>query len=341
MPSTLVLAGLVALAPQVQPRSYSSPAGGWSLYVDPGDREGAGAAEYVLREGSREAWRQRLPFTLLDAVVADDGFVGGYSYGHGWFHGKLRMVILSSRGEVLLDEVHTREPTINHEELPEAEGLVLLPERFVLRVKVKAEMRSWAEDWWGYDLHSGESLYRVYPQEKLGLPERAFRVYGTEVVPGTPLWLVHWWSSDRGGAKWKDGSVFTLLDGDLGLVWKLDLPEDYMLPGDPQAEGRLQDEIREQGAILRTFEHGFGLRLKGGRECVTFAVEGSSSTARGWNVREVGREPYEVPRSEHTEIAVVSPRWIATVELEVPPGAAGGRDRSEESDRFLRFERPN
>ncbi len=292
-PVLAVFVPLLALAAQVQPKTYSSPSGEWTLFVDPTKRLGTGDADCVLSRGGRAVWSERLPFTLIGAVVADDGFVGGYCYG-----GTLRVLVLGPGGEVLLKEQHERRSVPNHRMLPAVVELVLLPERFVLRVDVKGSGID-GEEWWLYDLHEGRALRQALPRHELGLPERLGRVCATRAVPGTQLWLVQFWSREDGldGA---EGAVFALLDDDLRRGWTLDLPRDYELgEGLGVEESRLRREILEHGAILRTFERGFELRLDGGRACATFAVEPASEapdgTQEGWRTIEVARVPYEPP----------------------------------------------
>jgi DNA-binding beta-propeller fold protein YncE len=70
--------------PILDPYTVTSPSGGWTLHVNPTDLLGRGPAGYRMERRGELTWTNQLPFTLWEAVVADDGRVAGYAYTHGW-----------------------------------------------------------------------------------------------------------------------------------------------------------------------------------------------------------------------------------------------------------------
>ena len=70
--------------PVLNPRTYQSGSGEFSVHVDPSDLHGRGAAEYQFAARGKPTVSRRLPFTLWDAGITDTGRVVGYAYSHGW-----------------------------------------------------------------------------------------------------------------------------------------------------------------------------------------------------------------------------------------------------------------
>ncbi|WP_309714366.1 hypothetical protein, partial [Armatimonas sp.] len=69
---------------------------------------------------------------------------------------------------------------------------------------------------------------------------------------------------------------------------------DYDIPKDEDAQDKLMDKIRQDGAILATSKPGqFTLRFVAKKQRVTFAASRDSA---GWRVAESGREPYLAPK---------------------------------------------
>ncbi len=100
--------------PILNPQSYASPSSEYALFVDPSDLHGRGKAAYKLTRDGQEVWSAEKPYTLQEAVVADDGSVAGYAYSHGWAGfaeagyaagmGDFRIVIVDPRGRERLDQ---------------------------------------------------------------------------------------------------------------------------------------------------------------------------------------------------------------------------------------------
>src|SRR5580704_8876430 len=122
-------------------------------------------------------------------------------------------------------------------------------------------------------------------------PELARFIIDARVVAGTPLTLLHWWRLSPVFVNTDLGARFTLIDLKGQPVWTLELPKDYTRRDDEKAQDQLMDEIKRNGAILRSDQAGrFDLRVVAESQRVTFAVglDGQGN----WDVREVGRQPY-------------------------------------------------
>jgi hypothetical protein len=340
----------------LHPKAYSSPDGSHRLDVDPTDRLGRGPGKHRLSRGSAEVWSKELPFTLWNAVVADSGHCAGYAYTAGEddprAEGDFVVTVLSPQGETLLVERTKRSESrfLHSSSNPIALGMHLQPELDLLVVRIDDEdVNQASEEWCVYRLSTGERLSRVRPKESFEEPEALNWCLDARAVPGTPLTLAQWYRFDSGGAgeESRIGARFLLLDGNLRLVWSLELPDDYSFPQDLQARGLLLDEIKKHGCILPTgAPRRFEIRHVRAGSRVTYEVMEDASTPAGWRVREVERAVYEPPRPRATPSAAdVRLRQIATAALTVPRAPRGPiRDvlafhvGDEERIRFVRRE---
>jgi sugar lactone lactonase YvrE len=274
--------------------------GEYTLEVDPGDRYGRGAASYRLTSHGREVWRKRLPFTLWEAAVADDGAVAGYAYSNGWRGygfggdyprgpGEFQVVILNPDGSLRLDRKSTREESrfMHTPPHPLAAGLLLDAEndRFVVRLH-DPDVNRGQEEWYPYRLSTGEALPTLTPRVLMENPGPARFILAARPVLGTSLTLMHWWRFDSGEV----GARFTLVGLEGRPVWSLELPRDYTLPGNEKAEEQRRDWIRRHGALLAADRPAeFELRFVSEGRRVRFSVR---RTDKGWQVTEVSRQPY-------------------------------------------------
>ncbi|NOT28832.1 MAG: hypothetical protein HOP15_00115 [Planctomycetes bacterium] len=320
-----------APAPELQPKTYSSPSGGWSLRVEPLTREGSGEADYTLTGGGREAWRKRHPFALWEAAVTDGGRVGGYAYVDAVQEmasgGSLHVVVLSPKGEVLIDEVHERTMSrmMHAAGEPLALGMFVQHEldRLVVRIAADADYQS-GESWWAYDLAAGKPLFQEHPKVLLGL--EGAEAWGVRAIPKTPLVLVHWYRHGSDAASRSLGATFQMLDAERRPVWNLDLPHDYETRGDREAESLLIGEVFQNGAILATDSGEFVLRHAAEGQRVTYSV---ACDAQGrWTVSEAKREPFGPPETTGPVLAQpFRPRLLRAVSLGPPaPPKAEIRD---------------
>ncbi len=67
----------------LDPKTYISPSGRFTLLVDPSHKHGRGPATYRLSKDGREVWSGEKSFTLWAARVTDEGVVGGFAYSDG------------------------------------------------------------------------------------------------------------------------------------------------------------------------------------------------------------------------------------------------------------------
>lgn len=293
----LVLCLSAAPAPQLQPKTYASPSGGWELRVAPKTREGTGEADYTLSGSGREAWTRRHPFAMWEAAVTDDGRVAGFAYVGSTPEapggGSLHVVLLSPAGEVLLDEAHERKwSRFPHQPAtPTARGLFVQPElgRFVVRFDDE-DLNRGAEEWRAYDLARGTPLFQERPKLALEQADGIRWMLAARAIPGTPLVLVNWYRFASEVKPWSLGGVFQVLDAERRQVWRLDLPHDYEVSGDAEEQDRLRSEIWKESAILTTGPRRFELRHVAESLRVAYALE--EGTDGTWTVREVAHEPH-------------------------------------------------
>lgn len=290
----------------VHVKTYLSPSAKWSLEIDPSDLYGRGKGSYRMSTDGKEVWHAELPYALCDAAVSDDGITAGYAYshglegmGHGGYKdgpGSLHVVILDAAGAVRLNETVKRAHSgaIHASPEPVAEGFMLHPrdDRFTLRIGSDS-----GESWWVYRLSTGEAVKRFELRSTAVATDAARYVVSARAVVELPLTLVHWWRYDQGTEK--SGALFTLCDFDGGSVWSLELPGDYTIANNEEAESRLQRKVRQSGAILRASEPGlFELWFAATGERVRFEARRDPAAPKGWSVKELAREKYAPPAEE-------------------------------------------
>lgn len=291
--------------PVLNPKTYKSPSGDYSLRVDPSDMYGRNHAGYQLTKSGREVWSAKFPFTMWDAGVTDAGVVGGYAYTHGWRGfgkdgidegmGDFHVVVIDAKGRVRLNEISKRQSSrfLHTPPNPLANGLIVdeANDRMVVRVS-DADINRAVESWWVYRLSTATASDKLKPAQRMENSKNC-SVIDAQPVPGTPLTLVHWWVYDRGDL----GARFTLIDLKAKPVWSLELKKDYTIPGNDEAQSKLMRAIREQGAILRSDQdRHFDLHFVAKSQRVRFSVKTAAATS--WTVSEVSRARYTIPTDE-------------------------------------------
>ena len=250
--------------PTLNPKSYASPSGKYSLLVDPSDLYGRGSGSYRMTNHGREVWSGTRPYTLWEARVTDDGVTGGYAYSNGWRGfseagykagmGDFRVVILDQLGKERLDQATKRQESnyLHTPPNPLAAALIMdaVNDRMVVRV-YDADVNRQAESWWPYQLSTGKALATFRPRELMADPTPVRSVMDAQPVLGTPLTLLHWWRYEWAKER-KRGARFTLIGLDGKAVWSLDLPADYDSAGGEDAEERLMASLRRSGGILES-----------------------------------------------------------------------------------------
>lgn len=287
--------------PPLHPKTYHSPSGEFSMFVNPSDRQGRGSAEYRLLQGSREVWHGERPFTLRDVRVLDDGTAAGYGYTlgpEGWGgasrddYGEFVVAIFDPQGKVRLKEAVRRgygESVFEDQyPQPEAQGLVVDSENDRLIVLVAdADINRQNTAWQQYRLSTGKSLGTIHPKQNIADSDRLHWSHAPRPIPGIPLTLVQWYRSE-----WEPhlkGTHFAVVDMEGKPVWQLALRDDYSIPGDEKAEERLFKWFRANSAILSVEAGGrFDLYFAKERQRVSFVVQ--RHDAGTWKVIEIGRK---------------------------------------------------
>jgi hypothetical protein len=291
----------------LNPASYASPSGEFTLHVDPSALEGQGEGAYEMIQHGKTVWAKTLPFTLYDAVVTDRGVVGGYAYTNGIegfavgglaadpTSGNLQIVILGADGALLQNLAVPRRAVLDSLPFPQAgEPLIdAAHARFMFRVR--KDDSDHGEQWWFYDMASGKEIARIDPT-----PQDPTLRFVVSAVPirDTPLMLVQWWQYDRALPLANNpGTVFAVVDftdpAKPQTVWQQVLPGDYAIADtadDPYRSDRLLDDLKGGSAILQCEQpRRFSLQFVAKNQRVSFEVNAGGAPS-GWQVREVARQ---------------------------------------------------
>ncbi len=310
-----IAAGQFGMGGVLQPKHYLSQSGAFDLYVDPGDWLGHGSANYEVRHEGQLAWNGEKAFTFWEAAVSNSGNTLGYAYSNGPDGGRddgdFRVVILSGKGSILCEEVRERgySRIMHSPPVPLGRGLFIQDEseKGVIRVG-DDEGEEW---WWVYDIESGKALEKIQPKKKIPNSGPVGHIVRAVPVPDTPLTLINWTRYEWGPRKL--GVRFSLLDSEWDSVWELDLPTDYNIDGDEEAEDRLSQKMRYDGAILEVLPGGgFELRIASEAARVTYRAEVIDSK---WAVHEVSRREFVEQEPTQPEVNELSLRLIASVPL--------------------------
>ncbi len=298
----------------LDPTTYKSPSGAFTLTVDPSDIYGRYGGAYRVTKNGKELWSATLPFTFWQASVTDTGVVAGYAHtlgqrGFGETRdeprpGDLIVAIIDPSGKIRLKQVTKRQESryLHSPPDPLGHGLIVDEANDWLIVRVLNEGRD--EIWWTYRLSTGAVLDKPAPHRSMPNAEPARWILDAKLIQGTPLVLLHWWRFD-----FQVGARFTLVDREAKPVWSLELPSDYMVKGSEAAQDKLQDWIREHGGILRTDQaHEFDLFFAAESKRVTFAVK--QSPTGEWVVKETARAPFSIASPEDSKLAAIPKRSL-------------------------------
>jgi hypothetical protein len=288
------------MPPVLDPHTYRSPSGRFELTVDPSDLYGCGSAKYRFQADGKERWSKTLPYTLCRAAVTDRGLIVGYGYtkspggfwkrGEGEGMGEFLVVLLDADGKLQLKESEeVQNGFVDGRPMPIDEGLVIDEpnDRVIVRLS-NIEGGLLREKWWISRLSTATPVRKVTPQTLSSnhKPRRSLR----SVVPvrGTPFLLVHWLRSEGPLLAMKHGATFTLVDETAKPVWELDLPADYMFPGDKPAADRIWHSNWDRVTFVRSNSPGrFDLPLVADAKRATFSV--TRTGADGWTFTEISR----------------------------------------------------
>lgn len=316
--------GLVTREVVLNVATYRSPSRQMAIKIDPSSRGGAGEATYTLTKSGVQVWSAKLPITLWEAAVADDGTVVGYAYPGGYPFsyctgqpevpitaviidptGTLRLGDPKAIGEGEADRTGTFMATFG--------GGVFLDQAND-RMTIRAVLGSWADgrNWRTYQLSTGKFLGIVDPAPMVvkGEEQTFIKDIAVELVPGTPLVLVHRYgyrSTFPNQASDGDAGFF-LLNPEGKTVWTLNIEHEYTDLGEHFNWSNL---VGEPAFQIATRPLGFDIvSYKQGR--ISFAIEADGPS---WKVRETGRTAENLPAGgagDRPKPALASP---ATFEL--------------------------
>ena len=287
----------------LNPRTYTSPSGQYAVFIDPGDIYGRNGATYELRKNGKTQWRKKLPVTLWEANISDNGLIGGYGYsngpegfgteesdrGSGTFH----VVVIDSEGKLLRNDNKTREGSRFLHTLPNpiAKGIIFdgANDQMVVRI-ADPDVNRGIEKWQVIRLSTGQTVSQFEPANLISNGKNARSIINAQPIIGTPLTLVHWWRYEGG----KVGARFTAFTAKGEPVWSMELADDYQIPGDEDAEDELRRFIWKRSAILpsknnRQFQLLFARKF----QKVTYSVQ--SSDKNDWSIKEIRRDPIDIP----------------------------------------------
>ena len=294
-----------------QPKNYTSRSGEYSIFIEPEDRWGKGAAKYRFLRNGEVVWAGENPYTLREVAVTDDGHVAGFAYrteskpadssdnsigGPEDPYEYMHIVILNNSGEEVLNEVskrirppfHSNPPVPNHPYI--IEFLVDGPnDRVIARVAARGT------EWWVYGIRDGKSVTKTDVQQPIAGEDKTVRHLSTTAIAGTPLLLTHWYTQDREHKSKQVGGLFALVDADFKPVWTFDAPNDYtslnLLKNAFMGRGG-NDFFEKHPAVLRADEpRRFDVRLFADNKRVSFKVNTTGENI--FEVRELGRIEYD------------------------------------------------
>jgi hypothetical protein len=302
---TLLTAGAVMVSPglgpaPLQPATYRSPSGNWSLEVDPTSRLGSGPADYRAARGGDPVWSKHLPFTLREACIDDSGHVAGYGYDKGWNgttpDGNFLIAVLTSSGEIA---AHYEWPlgmsrALHGSPLPWVHAVVHDPEAGSVLFRLESEDEGHSfEQWRIVDLASGRWLDDYRPDVRAGFPpERRADVVNMVSVPGTGLYAISWRGSlQPEDLDAKDLSV-TIARRDGATIANLDLPGELDVFSRSNG-GDLWRTVRWKGTLMPARrEATFFLWHPRSAQRVEYGLKPLSGDEQ-WLIEELAREPFE------------------------------------------------
>lgn len=288
----LVLSAATGLGAQfglpepVDPKTYVSPSGRWSLDVDPSSIDGQGDADYILKNEGRVSWSGRKPFTLLDAEVADNGVVAGYAYSGGLVvaeGSKIHLIILDASGKAVLNKTEDREESrvIHGGPEPWVNGVLLDEETD--RVTFRLDDHDRDERWKTFRLSDGKPVSTFELTDPAGTEQGYAWLNDVRVVRGTPLNLVAWGIEDLADERARPDIRFALLDTAGNVFWQHDLPKDRA----PRATQGDKGDVNLPGALPHGKRGEFEIRSFRTGERVLFRVTGDGRS--GYRVAEIQR----------------------------------------------------
>ncbi len=264
----------------VDPQTYSSPSGTFTLTVDPSDIYGRGGATYQVAKHGKEMWAKPFPFTLFAAAITDGGIAAGYGYTRGerggeeqkgeTWPGDLVVAIFDHSGSLRLKELIKRSPGGPKPAFVLANGQIYdvtnsrpqdsgaLPSPFALgllideasdRFVVRLEDRRRYEIWRTYQLSTGTFLEKRTPWFWMKDAEGSVSIRDARLIRGTPLVLLECWQAV---ANRERKVLFRLVDLAAKPVWSFVGADERAVKEFNPDLARLLSWLNTHGRILRS-----------------------------------------------------------------------------------------
>jgi len=337
--ASVVVAGSQVMADSVlNPTTYTSLSGHYGLFVDPSAMNGSGPATYRLTHDGEEVWADEHPFSLWKAKVTDNGTVVGYAYeggatppgNHGTGYNGLSIIILAPDGRVLL-----RDPATSHKadvaknfsagDSPSVSSFLIDQKGDRLIVCIPLENYYAGSEasivWWTYQMSTGEKTGDIVPDfptfSGMGFQHEIF----IEVVPDTPLTLVHSYIHSYTNDKKMESAALTLLDPKGEQVWSFDFPGEYNNLG--KGWNWYRDMV-ERGIVQTSVDSlCFSFRSYSLSSRLSFFIDIDNESDSGWRVVEAARVEDHLP--VETKKIVAQPdiestelEQVGVIELKIP-----------------------
>ena len=307
--------------PLLLPKTYTSPSGEYSLFINPSEQHGIGAGSYTLKRRAETLWTRDLPYSLWEAALTDDGRTAGYAYSHGFQgwgaqagFGDLIVALIGADGKEISRETTERKtpggfwscPPVRE---PSPRGFFLHPtlDRFVVRLTADpATFGSHNEKWRCYALADGKpsgeiSVSNPGPEYKQGVTLWYMGV-AANAIPATELTLITWSRTDwRPNFASDEGVRLSLVDKDAKEVWSREWTTEfsgiqYFIPWQ-----LAESDITPASRFPRS---GFVYRSRSRQAAITFsATKGLNGE---WIVEETGAVPEAVNVGRYPDPAVAA-----------------------------------
>ena len=232
--------------PKLDPKTYLSPSGEYSLLVNPSDQYGVGPAKCTLKRRAEVVWSKSIPFSFWEAAVTDDGRAAGYAYSHGYQgwgapagYGDLMVALLEADGSEIERETTPRTDTGQFicppDRQPSPRGFVIQTDLNRFAIRLAADPGNFAaqgEKWLLYSLATGKRSGEITlaspgpaapAAAETGAPAVSHLWYmaaDADAVPGTELTLVLWTRTNwRPNNASDEGARLSLIDKDAKEIW--------------------------------------------------------------------------------------------------------------------------
>lgn len=295
----------------IQPETYASPNGTYTLFVDSGDRYGHGSAKYKFSKNGTEVWSGEREYALREVCVTDQGHVSGFAYRqieieptpnaggdpeHPLrYHDPdefLHIVILDADGRELRNEEikRSRFPGSSTPPMPSTPVLFqVIPDVQNDRIIYRAGARG--GQCWVYSLSTGEQTAKVDAESLFEDDDRFSFVVDVQPIKNSPLLLIHGYIKSHDWKLKDDGGRFSIVDKDLKPIWSLDAANDYDdldLFKNSFMGGGPEDFFEREPAIRVSNEpRQFDVRLF--KEGKTVSFEAKRTTEGDYAIQELGR----------------------------------------------------